>query len=283
MVDQPFGNHPAFEGWGTARDISDGQVTFGGTVIPHLMEGIAEFLAQPASRTDRNYRARVAVGVVPWFNNMGIARLLARMEAASITIDKRATDTSAAQWLNREARPVVAGWLGMDTLGLPDEHGEPPLLGPTSTMPGDALAIEPVRVAGYRLGSSSPLLHAKILVLCHLDYLDYGEQWDSVLLRPVRVWIGSANWTESAPNHLEVGLWSTDEALAQSSLEFVSDIIRVSEPLGSATSRPQPQYVEADWDEDAMWEAAMEAGEIPHRDSWQSPPPDSGRWEFPPL
>ena len=53
--------------WDRAREVSSGQVTFGPAVIPHLVEGLSEFLATPLTRTFRHYQSRLAIGVVPPF------------------------------------------------------------------------------------------------------------------------------------------------------------------------------------------------------------------------
>ena len=113
-------------------------------------------------------------------------------------------------------------------------------------------------MAGYKSGHLKPLEHAKILVLCHVDSVEYGEDWDGDYLRPVKAWLGSANWTHTAPDHLEFGLWTRDEELVHACLEFTLDVLRLSEPLEPGTQTPTPELIEAEWDDVAFAEAAAE-------------------------
>jgi len=73
---------------------------------------------------------------------------------------------------------------------------------------------------------------------------------------PLSVWMGSANWTTRSSKHLEFGAWTTDAALAELALEFVTDVIRAREPRDSSASLPSPQLTEGVWDEDA-WQRVV--------------------------
>ena len=79
---------------------------------------------------------------------------------------------------------------------------------------------------------------------------DFGQEQSH--FTPLRTWMGSANWTAFAPSHLEFGLWSDDEALLKRNLQFLLDLVRFSQPLDSLTAGPEPQLVDADWDDDAF-------------------------------
>jgi hypothetical protein len=78
------------------------------------------------------------------------------------------------------------------------------------------------------------------------------------ILTPMSVWLGSANWTRGAANHIEFGVWTTDKALCSTVLDFMKSVIRASEPLASAAPGPLPELVEADWDDEAFIEYMAE-------------------------
>jgi hypothetical protein len=69
------------------------------------------------------------------------------------------------------------------------------------------------------------------------------------------VWWGSANWTQQARNHLELGAWSDDPALVRAATEFLDDLITFSEPLGSVSPGAEPDLARLDYDDEAMREA----------------------------
>jgi hypothetical protein len=68
------------------------------------------------------------------------------------------------------------------------------------------------------------------------------------------VWVGSANWTEMAAQHIEFGAWTADEKLCAAALEFMTSVIKASEPLSSAAPGPLPELAAADWDDAAFIE-----------------------------
>ena len=255
MSTESFGDHPLLERWGTARAFANGEVTFASAVVPHLIEGMNEFLVAPASRDQRNFRYRIATGAVAWLTSSAIAHALTRFDGTCITVDKDPRNRAAINYLSGLGTPIQATALGLETLSPLSDGGEIPILGPSSACPGAHLALGPVRSAGYTGGTHTPLMHAKMLVLSYVDHLDYGEDWDGYHLRPIKAWIGSANWTASAASHLEFGLWTTDPELVQVSFEFLTDVIRLSEPIDSTSPSPDPEFHEVAWDDEAFREA----------------------------
>jgi len=121
-----------------------------------------------------------------------------------------------------------------------------------------------VRVVGWspKGNEQVPLLHAKLAICCAAHSWE-GEMggWEDHLL-PVSVWVGSANWTAQSSRHLEFGAWRTDPALAKTALEFMIDLIKVSEPVPGQAERPSPQLVEGEWDDDAFAELAEALREL---------------------
>lgn len=123
--------------------------------------------------------------------------------------------------------------------------------------------LGPVRVLGWRgKDAGKPLLHAKLLVLGELAHNIYGPDdgygIEVCQFEPQAVWWGSANWTESARSHLEVGFACDDPALAREAADFVADVIAFSEPADTACPGPEPNLVRAEFDDEAMAEYAAE-------------------------
>ena len=120
--------------------------------------------------------------------------------------------------------------------------------------------------AGSRLArqqdSPKPLLHAKLLVLGDLVLNVYGPDdsygEERLDFEPRTVWWGSANWTEMARSHLEVGFACDDPALAEQAADFVADVIAFSEPVTTTSPTPKPNLVRVEFDDAAMAEAARE-------------------------
>ncbi|GAA3952730.1 hypothetical protein GCM10023085_39040 [Actinomadura viridis] len=61
------------------------------------------------------------------------------------------------------------------------------------------------------------MLHSKMLVLGVATYYEDDEEFagDILTFRPKSTWMGSANWTQAARNHIEFGMWSTDPDLVR--------------------------------------------------------------------
>jgi len=83
-----------------------------------------------------------------------------------------------------------------------------------------------------------------------------APKFEEVEFVPQSVWWGSANWTETAQKHLEVGFWTDDTDLAREAAYFVGDVIAFSEPVGSTSPGPRPDLVRLEYDEAAMAEAS---------------------------
>lgn len=141
--------------------------------------------------------------------------------------------------------------LGLDEWAPKNEKGAAPLIGP-GRMPGDR-GLEPVRMVGYSPDKRT-LMHAKVALCCGVWSWesDFGET--KYELEPMGVWLGSANWTKNASQHIEFGAWSTDEHLCRAALKFMTAVIKASEPLSSEALNPDPELAEAEFDDAAMAE-----------------------------
>lgn len=253
-----LGDYSMFNSWsGRSRPWgADGtsRAWFGGNVIDGLCESLDEHLARPRPR---RLEARPAVvGCVPWFNSRAVQDRLLRMGGCCIVIDKGAK--ARPQELISGGRPLPNVLPGLD-MTVPDGEG-PTLLGPHSELPGHLLG--PVRLAGWQRaerGRLKPLLHTKILVLGEVAWYRYGPDdspySEELGFRAEAVWWGSANWTDASRDHLEMGTYSTDVALADEALRFVSKVVEFSEPIDSMFIQPEPNLVPVDFDDAAMAEA----------------------------
>ena len=260
-MSKALGDYSIFNTWsGKARSWGpDGswRAWFGGNVIDGLCQILDEHLAAPRSR--RLEAQPAVVGCVPWFTSNAVQDRLVRTGCCCIVIDKGAAKRPDRLIAEGRGLPNVLPGLHMT---VPDGEG-PTLLGPYSELPVHPLG--PVRLAGWRRAESGrvkPLLHTKILVLGEVAWYHIGP--DDVMyreefgFRAESVWWGSANWTDGSRSHLEMGTFSSDPALVDEALRFVSQVVEFSEPIGSGFSQPEPNLVPVNFDDDAMWEAYEE-------------------------
>jgi hypothetical protein len=155
---------------------------------------------------------------------------------------------------------------GLIEMAPADAHGDAPVIGPSSRMPGENLMLGPVRVLGWHKQANSgdylPILHTKLLLLGYSELLEglgeFGE--DIERLVPVETWLGSANWTRSSRSSLELGLWSSDLGLGKAVLEYLIALIKFSEPHDSPKTFPEPELIAAVWDDAAFAEYMDEYG-----------------------
>jgi hypothetical protein len=253
----PLGSLAAFAGFtGSRRWGPDGawNVTFGGgrIVVEDLVAGLRAHPGHVEQKWSKKAEAYpVVLGCTPWFSDTTVADVLASM-AGCVVVDKRYSRYPAAQRLATSGKGVWQGLLGLELWGPRDAAGNPPLIGPSGRLPGDR-PLDPVRVLGYA-ADKRPLMHAKLAVCCAAWRWegDFGEEVDH--LTPLSVWMGSANWTQAAARHIEFGAWSSDKQLCQVALEFLTAVIKASEPLSSAASGPLPELTEGDFDDAAMSE-----------------------------
>jgi hypothetical protein len=263
----PLGSYEEFTRWtGQARSWRAGgmtQVNFGGDVLAGLTDGIAGHVLAVGRQFPAKAEAiPVALGCVPWLDSAEVVDALITVGHQLVVVSKGIRQRSATDRLKDEGSGVNQSWLpGLADYGPLDEDGIPPVIDPASGIPGNRL-LEAVRVVGWKKGGkhAPPLLHAKLCILgAHYiwegDHGEFNEHF-----RPMRVWLGSANWTTGSAGHLEFGLWSDDPQLAAVTLEFFCDLVRFSEPYSAATVGPEPELVAATWDDEAFADYAAEYG-----------------------
>ena len=84
------------------------------------------------------------------------------------------------------------------------------------------------------------MLYAKILTPGVTTWYedDEGVGGDILKFHPRSTWVGSANWTQQARNHIQSGLWSTDPDLVRRIHEYLLSLLKFSEPRGPAAIGP---------------------------------------------
>jgi hypothetical protein len=245
-------------------------VTFGGQVVDDFARG----LVRHAEATERP----VVLGCVPWFGSNAVADALHQQAAVCVVIDKRGTHhwvkvvdeqgtfqgwekvlNKAVLRVHFGAQPVQQSYLTGFELVLPRADGQAQLVGPGGPL-DDENEFGPIRVVGWSGYKGDPLLHAKLAVCCEMDTVEmFGRE--ERRLSPIRAWVGSANWTEKASEHVEVGVWIGDQNFAHRALQFLLNVIRASEPLSDFPPRmPTPEFAEAEIDDAAMAEYLVERG-----------------------
>lgn len=227
-------------------------VAFGGRVVQD--ELIAGLRAHPAV-VDERFPAKaeaypVVLGCVPWLDSDAIVDALVDVGSCCIVVDKKMESDQCRRLLS-EGSGVQQSLLGEIATWGPLEGGHPPVVGRSGGVWDREL--EPLRVAGWKKYGKQ-LLHAKLAICCAAWRWEGDEVGWADLFTPMSVWMGSANWTQNSPQHLEIGAWSTDHELAVAALEFVTAVIKISEPYGAGPGGPDPQLVEGEWDDAAFAE-----------------------------
>jgi hypothetical protein len=200
-----------------------------------------------------------AIGCVYRLTSQPVIDRLTALAACCIVIDKRSPRPSE---LIHCGRPFCNTDIsGLEFTARSEEEAED--LGPWSDLPCHHLG--PVRVAGYGNPDRTdlPLLHAKMLVLGHLDTFSapgFEDIHSEQHFAPETVWLGSANWTAMAPSHLEFGLLCDDPALVEWAAWCVAKTIMLSESADSGCASPEPNLVHVGFDDDAMRALCEAAG-----------------------
>jgi hypothetical protein len=268
-VSDPLSGHPQFSRWRRLRAWSAGTASFG-SVVADLVDGIKMFAAEhPPVPVRRGESWPVALGCVMALTNPDVVEALARLGGCCVVVDKKLRHRKAVDRLCQEACGIPQVFLrDFDELAPPGPHG-PTVICPSSPWPISDVTLGPARLAGWRpekKGAQAPLLHSKLLVLGTAEAWEWDEEPGMGMnykLTPKKAWLGSANWTEPSPNHLEFGVWTTDRELVAATFEFVTDVIAFSEPLDTVETDPTPELAQAVWDDAAFAEALADMPDEP--------------------
>lgn len=229
-----------------------------------LIDGVADFASQPYESSHRMWSMPAAVGCVPWMSHERMTAALAALGGCCIVMTKGARDLSAARALQAKGHALPTIYLpGFDEVGLTRPDGRRPVIYPGG-MTGESVdELGPVRRAGWQGNRTAPLVHAKLLVLGDAwgyDNDEDGEWGPHYRFRAKRAWLGSANWTPGAAEHLEFGLWVDEPQLVEHTFQFLLDVLKFSEPLDTTAHHPNPELINAEWDDDAFIEYLADMG-----------------------
>jgi hypothetical protein len=142
--------------------------------------------------------------------------------------------------------------------------GEPTVVGPLTRL-SEGTEIGAVRELGFRRVGNRlvPIMHAKMLLLGRMGWTDEhpsGHVMDILYFVPERLWIGSANFTKSSRQSLEMGLWTTDPELMKAAREWLLGLVAMSEPLRPSSDDADPELVPVVYDDAAILEYLREMG-----------------------
>jgi hypothetical protein len=268
-LSDPLSGHPQFWRWRQPRAWSAGTAAFG-NVVADVVDGINTFAAEhPPAPIRRGKSWPVALGCVMTLTHPDVGEALARLSGCCIVVDKRLRHRETVDQLCQDTTGIPQVFLpGFDGLAPLGPYG-PAVIGAGSPWPIADVTLGPARFAGWRpekKGAQAPLLHSKLLVL---GVAEAGE-WDedpgmgmNYKIAPKKAWLGSANWTEPSPTHLEFGVWTTDRGLVAATFDFMTDVIAFSEPLDTAATEPTPELVRAVWDDASVAEALADMPDGP--------------------
>lgn len=243
---------------------------FGRDVLRGLVAGIDEFIHQPKPRWSR-FRSLgpVLLGSAMWIDDPELTDKLGELSGASIVVTKQDRGTHKREKLVQlravnERTPGLPAEAFVTLSGLaPKIDGEPARLGLCDRM--DDVVVPTIRTIGFRKASrhdSPPIMHAKLALLGYLWWHDEGADGhveDVVGFTPQRLWVSSANFTQSSRRSLEFGYWTEDPALLRGAERFLVTAMRHSEEVDPESDSPDPDLAPVEFDDEAMAEALAEA------------------------
>jgi hypothetical protein len=246
---------------------------FGLNVLRGLIEGIDDFIErEPPVRKSHYESDPVLLGSAMWIDDAELIAKLEELWGACIVVTKQPRrDEHANQQLLRDLNERARG---LPVQAFPDlanlapkVEGKPLVVGPYSRMYEGA--VPTIRVLGYRKRGKRyvPLMHAKVALLGHLWWTDDGyPTGEQIWFRPRRLWVSSANFTNSSRRSLEHGHWTEDAALVEGAKRFLLKAIALSEDLDAEADHLEPDLAPVEFDDEAFAEAVAEMDWDPQED-----------------
>lgn len=238
-----------------------GEAAFGRDVLEALVAPLREAAARP--RNERNWGAGV-LGCAMWMDDPDLIDVLGLMSNACVVITKqrhprknhcgsfaRLENLAHTTGLTQDAYPELVDL-------APKVDGSARVVGPFAPV-GESAEIGAVRELGFRKHGDRlvPIVHAKMLLLGWMGWTDEhpsGYVADDFFYVPERLWIGSANFTASSRQSLEMGMWTTDGDLMSAARNWLLHLVAKSEPLRSASDDLDPQLASVEYDDVAFAE-----------------------------
>jgi hypothetical protein len=237
---------------------------FGTNVLAGLIEGIDEFRHDLEQQRRSRSLGPAMLGAFLWVDDAELLQRIAEFPSACVVVSKQPRGKYHAERLRKAAEAVkdAAGFPAWAFSELEElrfhQDGKAPVLGPTS--PQERIRLPALRTLGYRKTGNHlvPILHTKMLLLGELWWHDedaLGGVADVIGFTPHRLWLGSANGTQSSRRSLEFGLWLDDPGLMKAARRFLLEVLAQSEELDPVSDGLEPDLVVPDYDDEAMWEA----------------------------
>ncbi|MBM7510261.1 hypothetical protein JOE61_004075 [Nocardioides salarius] len=247
---------------------STNDAVFGLNVLDRLVSELEK--AAALRRTERMW-GPAAIGCAMFMDDPELIAVLEKMANACVVITKqpaRNYDKPQAETLRQLSTTTGLAQRAFHELSevAPLEHGRPLLIGPWSR-DWDTHELGAVREVGFRKVGERlvPILHAKMMLLGHMYWTDEhpaGGVADIIGFRAERLWIGSANFTRSSRQSLEMGTWTTDPIMLRAARDWLLSLVAISEPFGTGPEEMRPELVEVEYDDDAMREAMASQAEL---------------------
>ncbi|MFB6887732.1 hypothetical protein ACFCX4_00245 [Kitasatospora sp. NPDC056327] len=240
------------------------QARFGTNVLGGLIDGIDRFRDELEQQRRSRSLGPAMLGAFLWVDDAELLRRIAEFPSACVVVSKQPRGRRHGERLRRVA-DAVKGAAGFPASAFSEleelrlhQDGKAPVLGPHA--PREYVRLPALRALGYRKVGDQlvPILHTKMLLLGELWWHDedgLGGVADVIGFTPHRLWVGSANGTESSRRSLEFGLWLDDPGLMRAAQQFLVKVLAHSEELDPASDDLNPDLVEPEYDDEAMWEA----------------------------
>jgi hypothetical protein len=243
---------------------------FGLNVLHGLVDGITDYRRDHESRTPSRSLGPAWLGAFMWLDDEEVIQAVADFPAACVVVSKQPAATGRRreklQATFDKLRSVCDSDNGFPIRACPElsdlaprQDGRPLVVGPYHqpldiTIPAFR-SIGPRRIGNHLV----PILHTKMVLLGNLWWHDEGADGhveDVIGFTPKKLWLASANGTQSSRRNLEFGLWLTDPDLLAAARRFLTEVIRHSEDIDPASDLFEPELAGYEFDDEAMAEAA---------------------------
>ncbi|NNN21990.1 MAG: hypothetical protein HKL80_08330 [Acidimicrobiales bacterium] len=235
---------------------------FGLNVLQGLTEGIDDFIINKHDLWSCiRSLGPILLGSSMWIDDQPLLDKIAELYGATVVITKQSHNKKELQQL----REFNEGTPGLSIAAFPDfnllapkVNGSPEVIGPHSSI--NDWIIPTIRTLGYRKelkNDSPPILHAKLALMGHLRWHDegpIGTVENIVWFKAQRLWVSSANFTESSRRSLEFGFWTEEPELLEGAERFLIKLIQSSENLDPVEGSFFPELAGVEFDNEAMFE-----------------------------
>jgi hypothetical protein len=240
-------------------------------VLRGLVEGLEHFRLRRQERWWRPGSRTIGPAMLacsPWVGDENLLLAVGNLRSACIVMTKIGLNSKLRQELQRFNEERLPGF-PLDALpALALHHPREPdgsarVIGPYDRLRDQDHWVPTIRSFGFRQNRkrSPPIPHAKLALLGELWWDDedvFGNPDDITGFTPRRLWVSSANFTQPSRSSLEFGYWTEDADLLAGTESFLEQLVGESEALDAVADEPYPEFVEVEFDDEAMAEAYAE-------------------------